>query len=36
MTYYILPQIEYNIRDSNIKLVIDEKGKTKQKQHSLQ
>ena len=36
MTYYILPQIEYNIRDSNIKLVFDETGKTKQKQHSLQ
>ena len=27
MTYYILSQIEYHIRDSNIKLIFDEKTK---------
>ena len=34
MTYYILSQIEYHIRDSNIKLVFDEKTK-KDKIYSL-
>ena len=27
MTYYILSQIEYHIRESNIKVVFDEKSK---------
>ncbi len=35
MTYYILPQIEYTIRDSNIKFVFDEKTEQK-KLYSLQ
>ena len=35
MTYYILPQIEYTIRDSNIKLVFD-KTKTQKQYQSLQ
>ena len=29
MTYYILPQIEYHIRDANIKLAFDNKKQSK-------
>jgi len=35
MTYYILPQIEYHIRDANIKIVFNEKKKER-KEYSLQ
>ena len=35
MTYYILPQIEYHIRDANIKIALDEKTK-ENKIYSLQ
>ena len=28
MTYYVLPHIEFLIRENNIKLVFDEKNKT--------
>jgi len=36
MTYYILPQIEYTIRDSNLKLVFDEKINQSNNIYSLQ
>jgi 23S rRNA U2552 (ribose-2'-O)-methylase RlmE/FtsJ len=36
MTYYILPQIEYNIRDSNIKLVFSKKDQPNKNNYSLQ
>ena len=36
MTYYILPQIEYTIRDSNLKLLFNEKDSTNLKSYSLQ
>ena len=36
MTYYILPQIEYTIRDSNLKLVFNQKANENQKVYSLQ
>ena len=36
MTYYILPQIEYTIRDSNLKLVFDEKNNQSNNIYSLQ
>ncbi len=36
MTYYILPQIEYTIRDSNIKFVFVEKSKENNTTYSLQ
>ena len=29
MTYYILPQIEYHIRDANIKIAFDNKKQSK-------
>lgn len=36
MTYYILPQIEYTIRDSNLKLVFNQKDNENKKVYSLQ
>ena len=36
MTYYILPQIEYNIKDSNIKLVFSKKDPQNKNYYSLQ
>tara|TARA_B100000902_G_scaffold232521_1_gene220489 strand:+ start:3325 stop:4533 length:1209 start_codon:yes stop_codon:yes gene_type:complete len=36
MTYYILPQIEYTIRDSNLKLLFNEKDSINLKSYSLQ
>jgi len=31
MTYYILPQIEYKIRDSNVKICFNKKKKKKKR-----